>query len=145
MIAVYFFASVLFVAFAEYSIHRWWQHKHSYDHYHRHHYMGHNHYRVIDLPPWISLLIASPILLPLFFLVPGASYCFAGIIVWHSVAWTMLHRAFHGVVVHTFTPKWPGYGYLYRHHMAHHDRPDRNYGTVFGPLVDIVFGTRRKP
>ena len=147
MIFVYLFVSVLFMALAEYSIHRWWQHEHSYDHYHRHHYMNDNENKLVDLPPWISLPVASPILLPLFLFAPEAFYCFGGVVLWHSVAWTTLHRSFHGVEIvgiEAFTSRWPGYQYLYQYHLVHHKQPNRNYGAVFGPLVDIVFGTQRQ-
>ena len=144
MIFVYLAASVLFMAFAEYSIHRWWQHEYSYDHYYRHHSLSDNDLELIDLPWWRALAIATPIAFAMNFYTISLVTCFYLVVFMHAILWTLLHRAFHGISFGGIINRMPGFGALYRPHIGHHERPDRNYGAVFGPLVDIVFRTRRE-
>ena len=41
-----------------------------------------------------------------------------------------------------WTTHLPGYAGLRAHHLDHHRHPGRNFGTVFGSLMDRICGTR---
>ena len=64
----------------------------------------------------------------------------AGLIVGYSLLWTGLHRSMHEV-----GGRWalhlPGYAALRAHHLDHHRHAGRNFGTVFGSLMDRICGT----
>lgn len=94
----------------------------------------------IKLPTWLVCLAASPMLLPVVWV--GWQWT----VVWfvccsvYSVVWTALHSAHHNIS-YAWIAGIPGYEYWERHHLKHHERPNRNFGTVF-PWTDYIFRTK---
>lgn len=109
----------------------------------QHHRLG-RHDINIDLEWWWALLLASP---GLIVLVACRLYVATGtlamIAVFYALLWTGLHRSIHGLGGR-WTTRLPGYSALRSHHLRHHARPGRNFGTVFGPLLDRPLGTWAK-
>ncbi len=95
----------------------------------------------IDAPAWYYLAIGSPALACL-----AATGRWGELVVCSTTVacyawlWTGVHRASHdlGGKWATYLPIYPS---LKRHHLAHHARPGRNFGALFGPLFDIPLGT----
>ncbi len=140
--------AVAITAISEYIGHRWLHHKSSgvlwHDHVVRHH--GRRSTEVnIDLPIWHNLLSATPwVIISLALGIWQLTLWLYVCAIVHAILWTKLHRSFHDVQ-HSWITKMPGYNMLRRHHLYHHDVATKNYGIVFGPLIDICFGTWRKP
>lgn len=140
--------ALIITAVTEYIGHRWLHHKSSgalwRDHVVRHH--GQHSVEVnIDLPIWHNLLSATP------WVIISVSLGLWELTFWlyvcaivHAIMWTQLHRSFHDVK-HSWIVKMPGYWMLRRHHLHHHDVATKNYGVVFGPLMDKICGTWSKP
>ncbi len=140
-------AAVITVAIAEYSIHRWVMHhprggSSFHDHAIRHHAHKQNDGNV-DLPMTTNFLIAIPLAMPVAFWWWQYSVCLMIVAGVHSLLWTMLHRSFHDVGC-AFVKYLPLWRRLHVHHMEHHRQPTKNYGAVFGPLVDLALRTRRR-
>jgi hypothetical protein len=112
--------------------------------YHRHAVLHHRHGRTdvnIDLPCWFAVLFVTPLVC--FLLLVGCNFAagtLGALAVVYAKLWTGLHRNFHGVGGR-WTGRLPGYASLRRHHLTHHAYTGRNFGTVFGPLVDRAMGT----
>jgi hypothetical protein len=143
--------SLALMATAEYLIHRYLQHKPSlpilqptlHRHAVLHHRDGRNDLNV-DLPAWYSAMLASPIVVVAWLVgFGGFGAIFLAVATAHAVIWTHLHRSFHGGQSY-FMTYLPGWGFLFDHHIEHHDNPTKNFGAVFGPLVDVVAGTHAK-
>jgi hypothetical protein len=150
-----FLLTVVSLAIVEYLSHRLVMHHPCsaplYPTYDRHAVQHHRLGRLdvnIDAPAWFYLSLASPVLAALGLAGRWVELAVcAGTIVAYARLWTGVHRATHGLGGRWAT--WlPGYGMLRRHHLAHHARPGRNYGALFGPILDIPMGTwagRRGP
>jgi hypothetical protein len=110
----------------------------------RHHVQHHRRGRLdvnVDLPVLWTLIYGSPLLVVLCLAMGWqAALGSALVLALYGILWTGLHRAIHGVGGRWAT--WlPFYNALERHHEAHHAHVGRNYGTVFGPLLDWPLGT----
>lgn len=111
----------------------------------RHHVQHHRLGRLdvnVDAPAWFYLSIGSPALAALALAGLWAELATAAAtIAAYAWLWTGVHRAIHdlGGRWATFLPFYPA---LRRHHLAHHARPGRNFGALFGPLLDAPLGTR---
>jgi sterol desaturase/sphingolipid hydroxylase (fatty acid hydroxylase superfamily) len=151
-ILLWSFGSVAFLATVEYAAHRYFMHRRLLDrvglgwvfHYHAivHHRDGRNDQNV-DLPIHVHFVWGFPIIVVCAWVDPiGAgilSACFLG----HSILWTRLHRAIHGLE-NNWTKRLWIYRIIERHHLEHHHRPGRNFGAVF-PFMDLLFGTYARP
>ena len=99
----------------------------------------------IDMPAWWGLLLMLPVLVLLWVAGAHDGVCVLAVLTAvYCWLWTGLHRAFHGVGG-GWTRRLPGYRSLYQHHTRHHECPTRNFGAVFGPVFDVVNGTRWEP
>jgi len=145
-----------FLAVVEYLLHRHIMHRPHrnpllWEAFHTHAVLHHQDARNdlnIDAEPAYNLLLGSPVIA----LVLGvgwltgdpstllAALVIAGLIVGYSLLWTGLHRSMHGVGGRWAT-HLPGYAALRAHHLAHHRHAGRNFGTVFGSLMDRICGT----
>lgn len=110
----------------------------------RHHVQHHRRRRFdinVDTPAWWGLLLMSPLLVAVGWLGGWAALVAStATVVAYAWAWTGVHRAIHGLGGDWAT-HLPGYTALRRHHLDHHARPGRNFGTLFGPLLDRPLGT----
>lgn len=95
----------------------------------------------IDLEWWFASLMSLPIVGVLYFTlgwIPALVMLLLAII--YSIVWTKMHRAFHDL-----ESGWiryvPGYNQALTHHLRHHDKPNKNLGTVFW-FSDYLFGTK---
>jgi sterol desaturase/sphingolipid hydroxylase (fatty acid hydroxylase superfamily) len=132
---------------AEYGLHRWvmhekrrgWLRREYQAHHVEHHGRGRNDLN-INAHPHVIFTVASPLLLICVWL----GWPFAAVIAafsgTYAAAWSLLHHAHHdlrfGWLHHV-----PGYSLWRDHHLSHHERPNRNFGTVF-PWTDYIFGTK---
>lgn len=88
---------------------------------------------------------AAVLAVPFGFLVSwvGAA-CFMAVVVAHAAVWTAVH-----VEMHMPEGRWFSRTRLYRYirdfHHAHHLHPGKNFGAVFPPLMDRLFGTYHPP
>jgi hypothetical protein len=131
----------------EYLLHRLFMHHPTPlapDVYDRHHVQHHRRGRLdvnVDLPALWTIGVASPWLLAVELVLGWPAAIGAALVVAaYAILWTGLHRAIHGVGGRWAT--WlPFFPVLARHHEAHHAHVGRNYGTVFGPLLDWPLGT----
>ncbi len=87
-------------------------------------------------------LASAVVWLPLCLVTPWAPLIFMAQVVWWRLAWSECHKIYHGVGGH-----WPLALLLcpwawkvLEHHHGHHERPTRNYGTLFF-WTDIIMGT----
>lgn len=107
----------------------------------QHHAGGRNEKPLIDLSPAWALAYTAPLwgLLAL-----DGAHVPAAVVASHAagyaVLWTGLHRAMHDVGG-AWAARLPIYPALHRHHLGHHRHPGRNFGAVFGPALDLLFGT----
>jgi sterol desaturase/sphingolipid hydroxylase (fatty acid hydroxylase superfamily) len=135
----------LYAPIAEYVVHRWvmhlprlgrgsWWREHAVEH----HRNGRNDIN-IEISALAVLLASSPMFLlavPLGW--PWVVLLLVACIL-YAAFWSSLHAAHHGVskgwtTCLTIFSAWQ------KHHMRHHARPDRNFGTVF-IFTDALFGT----
>jgi sterol desaturase/sphingolipid hydroxylase (fatty acid hydroxylase superfamily) len=145
--ALWVAGTVLLLAPVEYLAHRLLMHHETplapgvYDRHARLHHRAGRLDVNVDLSPGYALLLGAPALLGLFATgrLLGLA-CTALTVAAYAVLWTGLHRAIHGLGGRWAT-RLPGYRALRRHHLAHHARQGRNFGTVFGPLLDRPLGT----
>jgi len=86
------------------------------------------------------MLYASPLALALLAIGWPASVACLAVVSLYGILWTGLHRSFHGVGGR-WAERLPFHDRLKRHHMAHHRWLGRNFGTVFGWLLDAPLGT----
>jgi sterol desaturase/sphingolipid hydroxylase (fatty acid hydroxylase superfamily) len=99
----------------------------------------------VDAPAWWYGLLGVPLWAPPLCVGRwGLALAVLVLIGGYAALWTGLHRAIHGL-----GGKWatwlPFYPALRAHHLTHHQRPGRNYGAVFGPLLDRPLGTWSRP
>ncbi len=149
ILGVLFVAFLLYAALAEYFIHRYWMHapfgpsiRLFYWHAIRHHNAGDNSVNV-DIPVWQCALVALPWLVAFAFLSPWLLAAGCGAVVFYSRLWTRVHRAIHGLE-RNWAERLPTYAAWRRHHEGHHERPGRNFGTLF-IFTDRLFGTAIAP
>jgi len=160
--AVALLASLLAMSFVEYGIHRWLMHRRTLSWlrqvYERHTFLYHRKYcRVfnhepdpagrtinINLEVWFGLLIASPLLVTLWwFDYTWLAALFAVIIAIHHRTWSLIHDEMHNQKWRWFRTMWP-YTTLQRYHFMHHRYPGKNFNVVL-PFWDFVFGTHMWP
>ena len=140
------FISFIYASLIEYGAHRWTMHspgfgkiplweEHAIQH-HAKHRMDIN----IVLSGFTAFLAASPLL----------GFCFVLGWLWlviilfgcmlYAQIWSSLHASYHEV-----GSKWiinfPLYKIWEHHHLEHHKRPTKNFGTIF-IWTDYVFGTK---
>lgn len=148
----YLLACIAAIAVAEYLAHRLVQHHPcpgvlaaTYQcHVGQHHRRGRLDVN-IDAPAWWYALLGTPLWAPPVALGrPGLALAVLALVCGYAVLWTGLHRAFHGVGGR-WAVRLPGYRALEAHHLTHHARPGRNFGAVFGPLLDRPLGTWAGP
>ena len=143
--------SFIFMALAEYFIHRDWMHKPFFDrlskfgwvythHAVEHHGKNRNDIN-IDLPVKLHFMLGSPVLL-IFFLIGGfqAILALSLIFLFHSYAWTKIHRAIHELE-DNWVGRLPFFWFFKDHHLKHHEIPNKNYAVVF-IFTDYIFGTK---
>ncbi len=111
-----------------------------YEHAILHHAQGKNHLN-IDLKPYPGLVILSPVWITLLFIQPLAALAITIPVFFHAWFWTSIHRSFHGLTMPNKLVQYMGYNLLLKHHVEHHRRPGKNFGTAFGPTADFIFGT----
>lgn len=138
-------STILYAIVAEYVSHRWlmhrpypWRHSRYIEHAIEHHGKGRNDVN-IGLSPLTVMAVGCPLLL--WSLQFGVSWivAYVAICTAYAATWSMLHAAHHDLRFE-FLKRIPGYKWLRRHHLLHHDHPNRNFGTLF-PVSDFIFGT----
>lgn len=144
--ALWFAIALTYAHLVEYAIHRWFMHKPTLgrnrlftDHHVEHHGKGRNDINISAEPERIAI-IASPLLVGCWWLGPWWAVFVGAFSVVYARAWTIIHSAHHDLDYKAIT-RVPLYGYWRDHHLAHHIRPNRNFGTVF-PWTDYFFGTK---
>lgn len=135
------------MAVMEWFIHKYWMHRPFpglYTTFREHHIEHHSKERNdlnIDLPVTTNWKVSIPICFLIgLFSIQLAIITFI-VSTLHAILWTQFHRSFHDVGGF-WTRRIPGYNKLLGHHIRHHDRPNRNYGALFGPCIDFIMGTR---
>lgn len=166
--ALWLLLAVTLMAFVEYGLHRWPMHSKRFvarfpsarDQHERHAVLHHGrfyrdrfdnspdpvarHFN-IDLEPGFALLFGSPVWLALWAIgLPAAAACFAGVSAAHAVVWTAVHREMHDPRGRWFAGT-RYYRFVHANHKLHHERPGGNFAVVFPPLMDVLFGTYRRP
>lgn len=139
-------AFLVYAHLAEYATHRWLMHRsvpglrgEFIAHAIEHHGHGRNDLN-IDANPLVILTLGSPLLVGCVWL-GTAWFAVVAIGCWmYAAFWTLLHRAHHDVGSHWLRAV-PGYAIWRSHHLEHHRRPTRNFGTVF-IWTDQLFGTQ---
>ncbi len=113
--------------------------------YQEHHIEHHSKNRMdinIDLWPFAQLILFSPIIAGIWYYnwIWGAT--FIGMLLGHSLLWSMLHRSYHNLGFRWIKYVFPFYNTWRQHHLNHHLSPNKNYGAVFGPIPDILIGSQ---
>ncbi|MEK6261349.1 MAG: sterol desaturase family protein [Planctomycetota bacterium] len=155
--AIYGLAVLTIILVTEYVVHRWVLHRlarclrrfarlqlQQKAHAHDHHGKSDNSLELIDLPVknWLwaffpAILLATPYDYRLAIIMTLGCVC-------HSVGWSILHRACHDLGYGRLK-SWPITSSLIEHHLAHHAHPNRNFGALFGPVMDCIMRTRYFP
>ncbi|QHG21047.1 hypothetical protein A6V25_30075 [Nostoc sp. ATCC 53789] len=152
MILVRIFAWIIwsfaFTAVAEYIAHRYFMHQRLLreptldrifrDHALVHHHQGRNDLNV-DLPILTHFIWCFPLLISIGWIDPIGAVVLSIVFVCHSILWTKLHRAIHGLE-NNWTESLCYYKLIERHHLEHHRRPSHNFGAIF-TFTDDFFGT----
>jgi sterol desaturase/sphingolipid hydroxylase (fatty acid hydroxylase superfamily) len=143
--AIAIFCLVLYTPLAEYAAHRWlmhypglgrgsWWREHAIEH----HGKGRN-----DVNIDINALSVAASVTPLLVFAIFLGWAWVAFVLFASIAysalWSSLHEAYHGVSENWVT-KFRFYDIWRNHHLKHHQRPTRNFGTVF-IFTDWLFGT----
>jgi hypothetical protein len=136
---------VLYTPLAEYAAHRWlmhfpgmgrgsWWREHAIEH----HGKGRNDVN-IDINALSVVAATSPMFVFAIFLgwawVAFVLFACIG----YAALWSSLHESYHGISENWVT-KFRFYDIWLEHHLKHHQRPTRNFGTVF-IFTDRLFGT----
>lgn len=143
--------SLLYVALVEYIAHRHFMHRPLLDRlglrqvFHEHAILHHRDGRNdlnINLPLYVHCIWGLPSvgIVGLFDLV--GALILSAVFVCHSILWTKLHRAIHGLE-DNWTMSFRFYSVIEHHHQEHHRRPGKNFGGVF-LFTDYLFGTASK-
>jgi hypothetical protein len=112
----------------------WWWREHAIEH----HLKGRNDINV-DISPVTVSVLASPLLTGCVWLSWPWAVFVAVMVLGYATVWTVLHRAHHDVGC-AWVKRLPGYGLWRNHHLQHHTRANKNFGTVF-LCTDWLFGT----
>ncbi len=145
MLLLLILATVLYAATAEYIAHRWFMHQpipsrtvtytdHSVEH--------HGKRRVdinISMNQYAVFIIGSPMFLGYF--------CYGWVwilgvalgMILYCMTWTNVHKAHHDLK-NKWLNKFPPYRLMRRHHLIHHEHPNKNFGAVF-IFSDLLYGT----
>jgi hypothetical protein len=141
-------ASVAFISLLEYVGHRFFMHRPVLDRFglrrvFRNHAILHHHGDRndlnVDLPIMTHFVWGFPILIVIAWIDIVGAMTLSACYVAHSILWTKLHRAIHGLE-HNCTKRLWFYALIKLHHLEHHRQPRKNFGAVF-PFTDYVFGT----
>lgn len=136
----------IYASLIEYGAHRWTMHKPGFgkiplweEHAVQHHAKHRNDINIV-LSAFTVLLAASPLFFFCFILGwPWVAVVLLGCVFYAGI-WSALHASYHGVGGKLIT-KLPLYPIWKKHHLAHHKRPTKNFGTIF-IYTDIIFGTK---
>ncbi len=96
----------------------------------------------IDLWPFAQLIIFSPAIAGVWYYNWVWGLVTIDLIVAHSMLWSILHRSYHDLGCRWIKYIFPFYKTWRTHHLNHHKNPHKNLGAVFGPIPDIIVGTR---
>lgn len=99
------------------------------DHAFRHHRDGRNDIN-ISMPLSNVLIGATPMFIGCIWLGWPFALIVAVFACLYSFAWTAMHTAHHDLG-HAWVKRVPFYNVWRKHHLQHHDRPDRCFGTIF--------------
>ena len=139
---------VVYTSLVEYGLHRWvmhkpwpWRSKYYVEHHVLHHGKNELHHN-ISMSPIDALIIISPVIIFAGFIqlwLMAVPVVFA---LWYAGTWTIMHNAHHDLK-YAWIKKLPFYEWFRKHHLIHHDVPNKNYGTIF-IWTDYLFGTKRR-
>lgn len=144
-----FVFTLVYAMFAEYVSHRWlmhkpwpWRHSRYVEHAIEHHGKGRLDIN-IGLSPVTTMLAGLP-LGAIWGMLLGVPGVLAFVLLCNAYAgwWSLLHAAHHNLGF-GWLRRVPGYSRLREHHLLHHQKPHRNFGTVF-PISDYFFRTMTK-
>lgn len=151
LIISYIISCLLIVMLVEYFSHKYLMHKRLFPFigpldkvFIRHSLLHHKDERNdtnIDLEWWFALLMSLPIVIAFYLVIgwiPALVMLLTSIV--YAIVWTKMHRAFHDLE-NSWIKYIPGYKLALKHHLDHHNQPNRNLGTVFW-FSDYVFGTK---
>jgi sterol desaturase/sphingolipid hydroxylase (fatty acid hydroxylase superfamily) len=137
---------LLYTPLAEYAAHRWVMHYPGLgrgawwrDHAIEHHGKSRNDINV-DIDASSVVAATSPCLVFGIFLGWAWVTFLLVACIAYAYVWSSLHEAYHGVSENWVT-KFRYYDMWRKHHMFHHQRPTRNFGTVF-IFTDMLFRTK---
>ncbi len=140
-----FFGGLLFFTFAEYSVHRWVYHPPenasggfvNFTHkIHGIHHHDPKDKQLLALPPWLTALIATILLLVFKLMLGQFSFAFlAGFLAGYAL-YLMIHYT-----VHIFPMPKNRFRILWINHAIHHYSEERLMFGVSSPLWDYIFGT----
>lgn len=131
----------------EYVSHRWFMHRRRGHHVYRQHCVEHHHHQRnesihIDMHPFQPANGLSALAL-----VAGAwAFSLTAAVVWvvclgaYCWVWTTIHRASHDLGKANWLTRTRYATAAVKHHLAHHEKPYLNFGTVFY-FTDWLFGT----
>jgi len=145
-ILMYFFVGMLLFSLIEYLIHRFLYHLPqvyneggvAYALHGIHHKYPKDKKRLV-MPPVLSVVLASIILLINYSLMGGEGFPFTGGFLFGYAAYLSVHY-----IVHRFKPPKNFFKQLWIHHSIHHYQDDEAAFGVSSPLWDYVFGTMPK-
>lgn len=142
----YIILAILYPILMEYVAHRWLMHKNVkgfYGFYKRHTLLHHKkkaEHINIDMQMEWSCILGMPSTILAFFACPYAAILFLILTIFYGYFWTKLHRSFH-CIEHNWVEKMWFYEGMKNHHLVHHLKPNKNYGTIF-TFSDYFFGTK---
>ena len=138
---------ILYPILLEYFLHRYFMHypiRGFWDFYERHTLLHHNRrvtHTNIDLPMWFSMFLGLPITILLFLCgYLWMSLIFTVFAALYGYMWTKIHRAIH-CVEHNWTEKLFIFNRMKEHHLVHHLKSTKNFGTIF-IFSDWIFGSK---
>jgi sterol desaturase/sphingolipid hydroxylase (fatty acid hydroxylase superfamily) len=143
--AIAIFCLVLYTPLAEYAAHRWLMHYPGLGRgsWWREHAIEHHGKSRNDVNIDINALSVAASVTPLLVFAIFLGWAWVAFVLFASIAyaalWSSLHEAYHGVSENWVT-KFRYYDFWRNHHLKHHQRPTRNFGTVF-IFTDWLFGT----
>lgn len=148
LLLIWFFWCVSVMGTVEFLLHRYPMHRPGYPFasgaFNRHAILHHHDRRNdlnIDQPVYYGVIGSLPIAVPLAlfgFYVPALIMLVVAVT--NCFVWTGMHRAMHDKGGN-WVKRLPWYKCWEHHHMLHHEHPGKNFGTVFGPITDWIFGT----
>lgn len=132
---------VLIMPWIEYVSHRWFMHRPTLgkrnsvyrEHHVEHHHLGLNEQIHVDMHLLqINNGISGAAMVSGIWLVFGAipAATWLACLIVYGLAWTAIHRSSHDLSNNWLSRTWYGRKAI-EHHLAHHERPYCNFGTVF--------------